>query len=61
MQQLLEELIEALQAQTAAINELVKTNQTIIEIVTDDAGDGGADTIETVSLYTYLDGSTGRR
>lgn len=61
MQQLLEELIEALQAQTAAINELVKTNQTIIEIVIDDAGDGGADTIETVSLDTYLDGSTGRR
>tara|TARA_R100001230_G_scaffold5972_1_gene2191 strand:+ start:3989 stop:4174 length:186 start_codon:yes stop_codon:yes gene_type:complete len=61
VQQLLEELIEALQAQTAAINELVKTNQTIIEIVIDDAGDGGDDTIETVSLDTYLDGSTGRR
>ncbi len=59
MQQLLEELIEALQAQTAAINELVKTNQTIIEIVMDDAGDGSA-AIETVSLDTYLDGSTGR-
>tara|TARA_B100002003_G_C14114005_1_gene535829 strand:- start:345 stop:530 length:186 start_codon:yes stop_codon:yes gene_type:complete len=57
VQQLLEELIEALQAQTAAINELVKTNQTIIEIVIDDAGEGDVDAIETVSIATYLDGS----
>ena len=57
MQQLLEELIEALQAQTAAINELVKTNQTIIEIVMDDAGDGAGDAMEVVGIDTYLDGS----
>lgn len=61
MQQLLEELIEALQAQTAAINELVKTNQTIIELVIDDAGDGDDDAIVTAGIDTYLDGSTGHR
>lgn len=59
MQQLLEELIEALQAQTAAINELVKTNQTIIELVIDD--DGADDAMDLDCIGTYLDGSSGHR
>ena len=56
MEHLLEELVMALQEQTQAINELVRTNQMIMEAMAEQ-DDDHYDDDDSGQTMTYMDGS----
>lgn len=56
----MQELIKAMQAQTAAINRMVESNQQVVALLTEVVASMADDGDEQPLLATYLDGTPRR-